>query len=159
VSSGTARERISILVKAVPLQSISITPGELSLVEGRSAKLEVVAVDVRGKRAAVSTLIWTTQHTSVATVANGTVVAHGPGTTVVFAQAGELKSSARLVVTAPVATKIVVVTSTSELRVNERAKFSATSPCVEMRFNGLLQMRMSCRSARMGLGLRGPPGM
>ena len=85
---GTAAVVVSIPV------SVSVSAVSRDLRPGESVVLSVVVVDDAGKPVAVPrTINWTTSDAAIAKVAEGNVLAVGPGTATVTAAAGALKGT------------------------------------------------------------------
>ena len=93
---GTAAVVVSIPV------SVSVSAVSRDLRPGESVVLSVVVVDDAGKPVAVPRAItWTTSDAAIAKVAEGNVLAVGPGTATVTAAAGALKGTSSVTVKVP----------------------------------------------------------
>jgi uncharacterized protein YjdB len=93
---GSAAVAVSIPV------SISVSAASRDLRPGETVVLSVVVVDDTGKPVTVPrTITWTTSDPAIATVADGKVVAVGPGTATVTAAAGQLKGTSSVAVKIP----------------------------------------------------------
>ena len=100
----TATCTVTVAKKIIPVESVTLDKTALSMVEGDDATLTAT---VKPDNATDKNVTWSTSNASVATVANGKVVAVAEGTATITAQAGE--QSATCAVT--VAKKVIAVTS------------------------------------------------
>jgi alpha-tubulin suppressor-like RCC1 family protein len=95
--SGSAT--VSVIFVAVG--SVSVEPGELTLLPGESQTLTATLTDESGNPLIGRTIEWASTEPSVATVsASGVVTGVGPGTTTVTATSGEKSGSAQVSVSA-----------------------------------------------------------
>jgi hypothetical protein len=84
-----------VLVRQI-LASVSVTPDSITLPLQGVDTLTAIAADANGFAIADLPLIWTSDATAVATVANGVVTAVDTGTTTVRATAGGVTGTARV---------------------------------------------------------------
>jgi hypothetical protein len=83
------------------LKSLYLSPPSLHLVSGSSSSLAIVGVMSNGavaQSAALKTVQWTSSNPSVASVSNGQIEAHSPGTAAITARAGHAISAMSVIV-------------------------------------------------------------
>lgn len=105
-TSGSASGSIAIVVKPVPVGSITIVPATPTLTVGQSVQLSAVTKDSSGGTLAGRTVSWTSSNVAVATVsATGLVAAIAPGTVTITAASEGKAATAALTVepAAPIA--------------------------------------------------------
>lgn len=112
VSAGTGLGRTAVTVAQAP-GSVAISPPSRTLERGATAAFTAAVVDARGHAVPGAAVVWTSQATSIATVAaDGIVTGISAGSTLVTAAAQGASATASLVVTVP-APAAVAVGSTS----------------------------------------------
>ena len=98
-SSGGKSGSASVAVIFVPVASVSVVPGELTLLAGASQALTATLIDESGDPLTGRSIAWTTTEPLVATVsASGVVTAVGPGTATVVATSEGKSGNALLTV-------------------------------------------------------------
>jgi len=100
VAIGEVKGTVPVVV-SIPV-SVSVSAVSRDLRPGETVVLSVVVVDDAGKPVAVPrTITWTTSDAAIAKVAEGNVLAVGPGTATVTASAGALKGTSTVTVKIP----------------------------------------------------------
>ena len=98
----------SVTINAVPVATLAVTPGALTLAIGKTQQLNATTRDVRGGALRDRQISWTSSNASVASVsATGAVTAAGGGTTTITATSEGVSGSSTVTVPAPV-TPVVV---------------------------------------------------
>jgi uncharacterized protein YjdB len=113
---------------AIPATA-TVTPALLNLKAGESATLELKVADDSGKPIpAPKNVLWASSDTSVASVANGKVIAAGGGKAVVSASVGTLKAEAAVTVKLPEFARIAVKPARLVLkRAGDSGRLTATA--------------------------------
>jgi uncharacterized protein YjdB len=142
-----------VAVTAVTAASIDLTPTNLSLVVGDSAKLLAVVRDASGAVLADRAVSWSSSNPAIAAVSSsGWVTAVGVGSGTVNAQVDGVTAATSVTVTppppAPVATIVVTLTSTS-LTVGQTTQ--ATAVLRDTAGNVLIGRAVSWSSANTGV--------
>ena len=105
-SSDVATARYVIDEKAVPVETVVVSPAAVSLLKGESAKLTAA---ISPEDATDKTVTWTSGNTAVATVtAGGVVKGIAAGTAVITAEAGGKTGNATVTVTEDAAKEKVI---------------------------------------------------
>ena len=100
VQAGKATAQCQVVVKAVPVESITLDPKNLELEVGETL---TISATVLPENATDKTVVWSSLNETVATVdASGTVTAVSAGNAVIKAAAGEVEGVCLVTVTAPV---------------------------------------------------------
>jgi uncharacterized protein YjdB len=121
--TGTA----DVIVTAVPVATVEVTPGQSDLTIGQSAPLTAVARDSRGNVLTGRQVAWTTGAPSVATVsAGGVVTAVGAGNAVVFATIEGRSGSATVNVRQVAVTSVTVAPAANNIGIGASVQLSAT---------------------------------
>jgi len=115
-----------VIVIAIPVATVRVSPSSRDLTVGESAQLTVEPLDARGAVLSNRTVAWTTSRPNVASVnANGVVTAVGAGSAVITATVEGKNGVAAITVSpAPVAS-VVVSPSSATLVVGETIAFEA----------------------------------
>ena len=119
-SVGEVKGNAQVVV-SIPA-SVSVSMASRDLRPGETVVLSVVVVDDAGKPVTVPrTITWSSSDPGVATVADGKVVATGPGTATITAAAGALKGTSQVTVRVPEFAKLAVSPAkTQTLRKGDR---------------------------------------
>jgi uncharacterized protein YjdB len=92
-SSGGRSATAAMTVRTSPVTSITLSPGSLSLEEGRTATITATLRDSRGVVVTGRSISWTSSNTGIATVSGGTVTAHKQGSASITARVDNATSS------------------------------------------------------------------
>ncbi|WP_411280099.1 Ig-like domain-containing protein [Gemmatimonas sp.] len=118
VASEGRSATVSVVVSAVPIADIRVTPSQSTLTVGGDTLLTASARDASGATLSGRTITWSSGAPSVATVSSaGVVTAVGVGSVVILAQAEGRIGSATVTVTAPPIATVTVAPSTASLEV------------------------------------------
>lgn len=127
-TSGTAHGTASITVKLVPVATVDVNPGALSLFTGETAQLTVVALDANGDTLDLTgrTITWKSNKNSVAAV-NGTglVTAGAVGAAVITATVDGSPGFASVTVTQVPVGNVIVTPSLDTLQLGQAVQLSA----------------------------------
>jgi alpha-tubulin suppressor-like RCC1 family protein/uncharacterized protein YjdB len=138
ITATSEEEGGSVTVSvAVPVGSVTVSPGELTLLAGETQQLTAIASDEAGNLLEGRSIAWTTSVPAVATVsATGVVTAVGTGSATITATSeGKSGSSTVSVASAPVAS---VTVSPGELTLLVEASQQLTAIVLDQAGNPLL---------------------
>ena len=127
VSSEGRSASVSVIVSAVPIASIRVTPDQSTLTTGGDTVLTAIALDASGAVLRDRTITWSSGSPSVATVSStGVVTAVGVGTVIILAQAEGRTGSATVTVNAPPIASVSIAPTPASLTVGGAIDLAAT---------------------------------
>ncbi len=127
VTSEGRSATVGVVVSAVPIASIRITPNQSTLAVGGDTLLTATALDASGALLTGRAITWSSGAPSVATVSStGVVTAVGVGTVIVLAQAEGRIGSAAVTVNAPPIATVTIAPSSASLDVGGTRDLVAT---------------------------------
>ena len=127
VTSEGRSASVSVVVAAVPIASIRVTPDRVTLTIRGDTLLTAVALDALGAVLGNRTITWSSGSPSVATVSStGVVTAVGVGTVIILAQAEGRIGSATVTVNAPPIATVSVTPASTSLTVGGATDLVAT---------------------------------
>ena len=127
VTSEGRSASVSVVVAAVPIASIRVTPDRVTLTTRGDTLLTAVALDALGAVLGNRTITWSSGSPSVATVSStGVVTAVGVGTVIILAQAEGRIGSATVTVNAPPIATVSVTPASTSLTVGGATDLVAT---------------------------------
>jgi uncharacterized protein YjdB len=123
--SGSVKAQATVVVDAVPVVAMSISPDRGTLLVGRALPLDLTARDARDRE--VTTLaMWTASPSSIASVsADGTVTGRAPGVVTITATRGEVRAVATFTIEEAVPTTLTVAAPPGPLVVGARTTLTA----------------------------------
>ena len=125
-TSGDIEASADVTVTQVA-HSISVEPANLRLIAlGDTARVFATVLDTNGNRADAATVSWTSADSAVVAVADGRVLAVGPGTTTVTATSGSVSATVDVEVVQVPATVLVSPESMAFAAVRDTATATAT---------------------------------
>lgn len=117
----------SVTVAAVPVGSVVVAPGSVSLAVGGTTGLTATVRDASGNTLDGRAVAWTSSNESVASVSqSGVVTAVGAGSAVVFATAEGKTGQAQVTVSPTPVGSVVVAPASSTVQVGQSVQLSAT---------------------------------
>jgi uncharacterized protein YjdB len=123
--SGTA----TVTVSAVPVASVTVTPGDVSLTQNQTAQLTATPRDSAGNALTGRAVTWSTSAAGVATVSgSGLVSANGPGSATITATSEGKSGTATVTVSVSGASvaSVTVSPGSANLYVNQTVQLTAT---------------------------------
>lgn len=121
--SGTA----TVTVSAVPVASVTVTPGSVSLTVNQTAQLTATPRDAAGGALAGRAVTWTTSAPAVATVGtSGLVTAHMSGSATITATSEGKSGTAAVAVTGTPVASVSVSPGSAALYVYQTVQLTAT---------------------------------
>ncbi len=127
VTSEGRSTTVSVVVSAVPIASIRVTPGLATVTVGDDTALTATPLDASGAALTGRTISWSSGSPSVASVSStGVVTAVGVGSVIIFAQAEGRTGSATITVNAPPIASVSVAPSTASVDVGGTVDLTAT---------------------------------
>jgi uncharacterized protein YjdB len=127
-ASGAATGTSTVTVTAAPVQSVSVSPTTLSLVQGQTGTLSATVVDATGATLSNPSVAWSSRNPAVASVdaITGVVTAVGVGSTTIDASSGGKTGSSSVTVTAPPIASITISPSSSNVTAGQAVTLTAT---------------------------------
>ncbi|WP_309670006.1 Ig-like domain-containing protein [Gemmatimonas sp.] len=127
VTSEGRSATVRVVVSAVPISSIRVTPSLATLTVGDDTALTAVTLDASGAALSGRVIAWSSGSPSVATVStSGLVTAVGVGSVIILAQAEGRTGSATITVNAPPIAVVTVAPSTVSVDVGGTVDLAAT---------------------------------
>ncbi|WP_310570026.1 Ig-like domain-containing protein [Gemmatimonas sp.] len=127
VTSEGRSATVRVVVSAVPISSIRVTPSLATLTVGDDTALTAVTLDGSGAALSGRVIAWSSGSPSVATVStSGLVTAVGVGSVIILAQAEGRTGSATITVNAPPIAVVTVAPSTVSVDVGGTVDLAAT---------------------------------
>ena len=127
VTSEGRSASVNVIVAAVPIASIRVTPDRFTLTTRGDTALTAIALDALGAVLGNRTITWSSGSPSVATVSyNGVVTAVGVGTVIILAQAEGRTGSATVTVNAPPIATVSITPTSAALTVGGATDLTAT---------------------------------
>lgn len=117
----------TVMVGAVPVGSVSVSPGSAELIVGGSTPLSAVVRDASGNTLGDRAVSWSSSNGSVATVSSsGVVSAVGVGSAIVFATAEGKTGQSQIAVSPVPVASVSVAPPTSSIAIGQTVQLTAT---------------------------------
>lgn len=122
---GSAKGNAQVVV-AIPA-SVTVSPATLDLPTDRTGTLTAAVVDDTGAPFTARPVVWSSSDPAVASVADGKVVAVGPGAATVTAAVGTLRATAQVTVRVPDFARLAVTPAKTQLKVKDALTLKAAA--------------------------------
>ena len=120
--SGTS----TVTVSAIPVASVSVTPGSASIVAGQSTQLTAMPKDANGNPLTGRVVTWTSSNTAAVAVSAGLVTGKAAGSATITATSEGRSGTSMITVTVVPVASVTVSPSSASLTVGQTTQLTAT---------------------------------